>query len=411
MGPDFWVDWFDNGAAVRPKMGPGEFGLQNYRFSWCYVAFLWSEVITPFPDMHFRVSFLATNSRLWRKRGPSLLSFRCAVFLSVLFGNPSPHSSVKTVFSLGEVPKNHTFWLRSGFAQKKFFANFRLGQKTGCFQWRLLPGPKICAWGCRTNPRNIFCLWPTNRILSPPSRLTLFNAGPQGCDITVSNLYFCSVLLPTRFLGRCLLRLFFLFLSFVFSLFIFSSFWSAVFRPLVFFSLYVGCGLGFILCCSMFGVSALSPSMPHLPFFLARQGLLRQISGFLRFWLRYFPLVLRRRTNSHSRGGRRPRKGPKKLPEMTHSNTFSANIFQFFRSGWAWLFKMLPCMEEGRSNQPLRCCCMNLQWSRSSIKFGLLSTFVCIPAINSSLPSQEVANVFADSYAACILACLVQVVG
>ena len=53
---------------------------------------------------------------------------------------------------------------------------------------------------------------------------------------------------------------------------------------------------------------------------------------------------------AHSRGGRWPLKGPKKLPKMTHSNAFSANICQFFRSVWAWLFKMLPRMEDGRSN-------------------------------------------------------------
>ena len=33
MGPDFSINGFDNGAAVRSKMGPGVFILQEYRFS------------------------------------------------------------------------------------------------------------------------------------------------------------------------------------------------------------------------------------------------------------------------------------------------------------------------------------------------------------------------------------------
>ena len=62
---------------------------------------------------------------------------------SLIFWSPSPQSSVKIVFSLGELPKNHIFGLRGGFAQKRPFDNFWPGKRKRFFSWRLLCGPQI----------------------------------------------------------------------------------------------------------------------------------------------------------------------------------------------------------------------------------------------------------------------------
>ena len=101
----------------------------------------------------------------------------------------------------------------------------------GRFQRRSFLGPQILVFGYPTKGRNhykrsVFCLWPKNLTLSPPSpKLTLSHVPHEGCDVLSATPYFYSILLPALFLGRCLLWFF----SFSSLFFAFSSLFLLLF--------------------------------------------------------------------------------------------------------------------------------------------------------------------------------------